>query len=80
MRQPFVVRYSIESGPFGRRTMLEHAFQCPYCWEQITMLLDTSVQGQTYVEDCEVCCRPITIRYRVAGKQLQSFRARPAYR
>lgn len=44
------------------------------------MLLDTSVQGQTYVEDCEVCCRPITIRYRVAGKQLQSFRARPAYR
>jgi len=44
------------------------------------MLLDTSVQGQTYVEDCEVCCRPITIRYQVAGDQLQSFSARPAYR
>jgi len=60
--------------------MLEHAFQCPYCWEQITMLLDTSVQRQTYVEDCEVCCRPITIRYQVAGDHLQSFSARPAYR
>ena len=23
------------------------------------MVLDLSVHGQTYVEDCEVCCRPI---------------------
>ncbi len=23
------------------------------------MLLDTSVAQQTYIEDCEVCCRPI---------------------
>jgi hypothetical protein len=44
------------------------------------MLLDTSVQGQTYVEDCEVCCRPITVHYEVAGDTLQSFSARPAYR
>lgn len=41
--------------------MLEHFFQCPYCWEQISMLLDTSVLKQTYVEDCEVCCNPIQI-------------------
>lgn len=41
--------------------MLEHFFQCPYCWEQISMLLDTSVLKQTYVEDCEVCCNLIQI-------------------
>ncbi|MCL6267732.1 CPXCG motif-containing cysteine-rich protein [Flagellimonas myxillae] len=39
--------------------MLEHFFQCPYCWEEISFLLDTSVNQQSYVEDCEVCCNPI---------------------
>jgi len=33
--------------------------QCPYCGEIITVLLDCSVPEQEYIEDCEVCCRPI---------------------
>ncbi|WP_128763241.1 CPXCG motif-containing cysteine-rich protein [Leeuwenhoekiella aestuarii] len=41
--------------------MEEHFFQCPYCWEEISMLLDTSVRHQVYVEDCEVCCNPIEL-------------------
>ena len=41
--------------------MYEHFFQCPYCWEEISMLLDTSIRKQTYIEDCEVCCNPIEI-------------------
>ncbi len=32
---------------------------CPYCWQDITLLIDASVESQAYVEDCEVCCRPI---------------------
>jgi len=40
--------------------MEEHFFQCPYCWEEISMLLDPSV-SQTYVEDCEICCHPIEV-------------------
>jgi len=35
------------------------AVQCPYCWEEITLLIDASIEMQDYVEDCEVCCRPI---------------------
>ncbi|WP_372744205.1 CPXCG motif-containing cysteine-rich protein [Lutibacter sp.] len=42
--------------------MEEHFFQCPYCWEQISMLLDSSIKSQTYVEDCEVCCNPIELK------------------
>ncbi len=38
---------------------MEYFFSCPYCWEEISMVLDASVQSQTYVEDCEVCCHPI---------------------
>ncbi len=35
--------------------------QCPYCWELIEITIDCSVSSQEYVEDCEVCCRPIVL-------------------
>ena len=53
----------------------EHFFTCPYCWQQISVLLDLSVEGQAYVEDCEVCCRPILIRYAVEDEALAAFEA-----
>lgn len=54
--------------------MLEHFFQCPYCWEQISMLLDSS-QDQTYIEDCEVCCNPIQISCRFQNQEIIEFSA-----
>ena len=56
---------------------MEHFFTCPHCWEQISMLLDTSVTEQTYVEDCEVCCRPIQVRYTMENERVVSFEAGP---
>jgi len=35
--------------------------QCPYCWETLDVSVDPSVLEQEYVEDCQVCCRPILI-------------------
>ena len=35
--------------------------QCPYCGESIEILVDDSVGEQRYIEDCQVCCRPISI-------------------
>ncbi|APZ47306.1 CPXCG motif-containing cysteine-rich protein [Polaribacter reichenbachii] len=55
--------------------MVEHFFQCPYCWEEISMLLDTSVQQQTYIEDCEVCCNPIEITPSFDNDELIAFDA-----
>jgi len=55
---------------------MEHIFRCPYCGEQISMVLDMSVRSQTYVEDCEVCCRPIQVRYVVHGDDVAEFDAR----
>lgn len=41
--------------------MLEtETVQCPYCGEVIQILVDCSVPEQTYIEDCQVCCCPIT--------------------
>lgn len=53
----------------------EYFFECPYCWENISMLLDLTVGGQTYVEDCEVCCNPIDIYYDVEDGAIVSFSA-----
>ncbi len=35
--------------------------RCPYCGERLVIFIDRSVRKQTYVEDCQVCCRPITL-------------------
>ena len=43
--------------------MIEHRFPCPCCWEEISMVLEPMDGEQAYVEDCEVCCRPLLIRY-----------------
>ncbi|HMF75215.1 MAG TPA: CPXCG motif-containing cysteine-rich protein [Bryobacteraceae bacterium] len=54
---------------------MEHSFTCPYCWEEISMVLDPSVHRQTYVEDCEVCCNPIELRYVIEDDALVEFEA-----
>lgn len=56
--------------------MYEHFFQCPYCWDEISMLMDPSVTQQTYVEDCEVCCNPIEICPQFEHQELVGFEAR----
>ena len=40
-------------------------YQCPYCWENISILLDPGIHRQELIEDCEVCCRPIEIEVEV---------------
>jgi transcription elongation factor Elf1 len=54
---------------------IEKQFVCPYCNQAVTMLIDLSVNSQTYIEDCEVCCRPIEIRYTVRSGDLEDFSA-----
>ena len=39
----------------------EMALSCPYCGEPIQLLIDCSVEAQCYVEDCQVCCRPMVV-------------------
>jgi transcription elongation factor Elf1 len=39
----------------------EQRFRCPYCGERISILIDHSATEQDYIEDCEVCCRPIAL-------------------
>lgn len=50
----------------------ETEVSCPYCGEPIVLLLDGSAGTQSYIEDCQVCCRPINVHVVPAGdEQLQ---------
>ena len=54
----------------------ELSLQCPYCGEGITVLADGSNAGQEYIEDCEVCCRPINLALSISDTGELSIEAR----
>jgi len=37
----------------------ETRISCPYCGENISILIHDQELGEQYIEDCQVCCRPI---------------------
>lgn len=55
--------------------MEEYFFQCPYCWEPISMLIDVSQSKQRYIEDCEVCCNPIQLEMSITHGEIIGFSA-----
>jgi len=54
----------------------EYTFNCPYCGEFIDVLIDCSETDQEYIEDCQVCCRPIlfTVSLSSSGELIVSVR------
>ena len=50
--------------------MVESAFyDCPYCGEQVETTVDLSGGDQSYIEDCQVCCRPSVFVLQVHGEE-----------
>ena len=39
--------------------LTDKSIGCPYCGETINVLIDSSDMEQQYIEDCQVCCKPI---------------------
>lgn len=39
--------------------------QCPYCGENFEVHLDSVEDGQTMYQDCQVCCKPISMHVQV---------------
>ncbi|MBB1384826.1 CPXCG motif-containing cysteine-rich protein [Pseudoalteromonas sp. SG45-5] len=39
--------------------LTERTIECPYCGEAIDILIDASDLNEQYIEDCQVCCKPI---------------------
>lgn len=49
--------------------LIEATVQCPYCWEQIDVLIDDCGESQQYIEDCQVCCQPINFFIEIDDNQ-----------
>lgn len=43
---------------------------CPYCGESIELLIDCSIMQQRYIEDCQVCCRPINVNVSIDDEEI----------
>src|SRR5258708_1989155 len=53
------------------------AVRCPYCGERLETRVDLTADEPSYVEDCEVCCRPIEFHIeREAGGALLALQVR----
>lgn len=54
----------------------EQLVYCPYCGEANEVLVDCQEAGGEYIEDCQVCCRPIIFNITVdsAGNLSASVR------
>lgn len=43
--------------------MVDHVeVGCPYCGESFSVVADPGEEGQQYIEDCHVCCRPVSLQ------------------
>jgi hypothetical protein len=52
-----------EDDEFGAELAEATVVYCPYCGQSVEMTLDASGgETQEYVEDCEVCCQPWSVR------------------
>jgi hypothetical protein len=40
---------------------------CPYCGEEVEIFIEPDVSG-SFVQDCEVCCNPWTVRVSGSGE------------
>lgn len=48
---------------------------CPYCFETVTVTVDTSAGDCEMVVDCEVCCRPIRLQIECKPGEIESVSA-----
>lgn len=42
--------------------------QCPWCGEPYGSMLDLTDASRSYIEDCQVCCRPIEVRLEIGER------------
>ena len=69
-----------EAPPPSKRPVMLPAVEvsCPYCGELLTLVVDDSAGAQSYIEDCQVCCRPMMVRVQYRRRRRCRRRRRAA--
>jgi len=50
---------------------------CPYCGQEMELVLDASQPRQRFTTDCEVCCRPFEVVATCEAGEVVSVEVRP---
>lgn len=57
--------------------MHEHFYFCPFCFSEVSILVDLSIPHQEYIEDCERCCNPIEFNISSDGENVTNLEILP---
>ncbi|MFH2204361.1 MAG: CPXCG motif-containing cysteine-rich protein [Elusimicrobiota bacterium] len=57
LRKIFDDAAKLEEGGWGLKTA---DVECPHCGEEFELSFEPQDEGQELIQDCQVCCRPIT--------------------
>jgi hypothetical protein len=52
------------------------AVTCPFCGQTFELAIDTSVESQRFVTDCEICCRPFEVEAECESGEILSLDVR----
>ena len=52
--------------------LIDTEIECPYCGEWFPISVDTSQGDHLMIEDCTVCCRPISVAIECAPGEVLS--------
>jgi hypothetical protein len=50
---------------------------CPHCGESFSIPLDPAEGSAEFVVDCEICCRPMTVRVHFTAGELDAVDVQP---
>jgi transcription elongation factor Elf1 len=58
-----VLREALHIDQVGLKFCMEEFvdIQCPFCGQTFAVAVDTSIDTQRFITDCEICCRPFEI-------------------
>jgi hypothetical protein len=48
------------------------SIDCPYCGESFEIRVSADEEGHTLDENCQVCCRPLTLHVRLADGEIEA--------
>jgi ribosomal protein S27E len=54
------------------------AITCPHCGEDFEVSFDPGEGNAEFIIDCEVCCRPMTVRVSVRSDEIEGIDVQPA--
>ena len=57
--EPVIEPGNGEAADDGATSLQWRTVRCPYCGEPFETAVDLSSGSTSYIEDCQICCRPI---------------------